>query len=137
MGAFFYAHILSGIDFFFAKKSSKCHRDEKQVIFLESIWNTHFSDKMGRLPQTVQENRAPILSSHPGTCYLCKEKRRYYPRIEGIGDREEVQGHPPFLGNTNTFKGSSRLLEYPSIQTEVAETTYPTWCWEWISRSRH
>ena len=47
---FFYAHILSGIDFFFAKTSSKCHRDEKQVIFLESIWNTHFSDKMGRLP---------------------------------------------------------------------------------------
>ena len=50
VGAFFYAHILSGIDFFFAKKSSKCHRDEKQVIFRESIWNTHFSDKMGRLP---------------------------------------------------------------------------------------
>ena len=50
VGAFFYAHILSGIDFFFAKTSSKCHRDEKQVIFQESIWNTHFSDKMGRLP---------------------------------------------------------------------------------------
>ena len=50
VGAFFYAHILSGIDFFFAKTSSKCHRDEKQVIFRESIWNTHFSDKMGRLP---------------------------------------------------------------------------------------
>ena len=50
VGAFFYAHILSGIDFFFAKESSKCHRDEKQVIFRESIWNTHFSDKMGRLP---------------------------------------------------------------------------------------
>ena len=35
-----------------------------------------------------------MLSSHPGTCYLCKEKCRYYPRIEGIGDREEVSGHP-------------------------------------------
>ena len=50
VGAFFYAHILSGIDFFFAKKNSKCRRDEKQVIFRESIWNTHFSYKMGRLP---------------------------------------------------------------------------------------
>ena len=49
-GSFFYAHILSGIDFFFAKKNSKCRRDEKQVIFRESIWNTHFSYKMGRLP---------------------------------------------------------------------------------------
>ena len=36
-----------------------------------------------------------MLSSHPGTYYLCKEKCRYYPRIEGIGDLEEVQGHPP------------------------------------------
>ena len=45
-----------------------------------------------------------MLSSHPGTYYLCKEKCRYYPRIEGIGDHEEVQGHTPtFLGNTNTI----------------------------------
>ena len=35
-----------------------------------------------------------MLSSHPGTCYLCKEKCRYYPRIEGIGDHVKVQGHP-------------------------------------------
>ena len=35
-----------------------------------------------------------MLSSHPSTCYLCKEKCRYYPRTRGIGDREEVQGHP-------------------------------------------
>ena len=34
-----------------------------------------------------------MLSSHPGTCYLCKEKCRYYPRIEGIGDHGKVQGH--------------------------------------------
>ena len=45
-----------------------------------------------------------MLSSHPGTCYLCKEKCRYYPRIEGIGDHGKVQGHTPtFLGNTNTI----------------------------------
>ena len=36
-----------------------------------------------------------MLSSHPGTYYLCKEKCRHYPRIEGIGDRGKVQGHPP------------------------------------------
>ena len=45
-----------------------------------------------------------MLSSHPGTYYLCKEKRRHYPRIEDIGDHGKVQGHPPmFLGNTNTI----------------------------------
>ena len=62
------------------------------------------------------ENRAPVLSSHPDTCYLCKEKRRYYPRIEGIGDHEKVQGHP------------QRFLETP-----IPSATQPTSPTLWIS----
>ena len=50
-----------------------------------------------------------MLSSHPGTCYLCKEKCRYYPRIEGIGDHDKVQGHP------------QRFLETP-----IPSATQPT-----------
>ena len=74
--------------------------DKERVFFVDA--KLHITN--GKAAIYCLENRLPVLSCHPGTYYLCKEKCRYCPRIRGIGDHWKVQGHPPtFLGNTNTI----------------------------------
>ena len=74
--------------------------DKERVFFVDA--KLHITN--GKAAIYCLENRLPVLSCHPGTYYLCKEKCRYCPRIRGIGDHGKVQGHPPtFLGNTNTI----------------------------------
>ena len=70
-----------------------------------------------------------MLSSHPGTCYLCKEKCRYYPRTRGIGDHEKVQGHPQRFLETpipSAIQPPSPTLWLASIGTYTQKAGDPT-----------
>ena len=84
---------------------------------------------MGRFPLTVLENRVSGTFSHPDTCYLCKGKCRYYPKIEGIGDREEVQGHSPRFLETpipSATQPTSPALWLASVGTYTQKAGDPT-----------
>ena len=99
--------------------------DKERVFFVDA--KLHITN--GKAAIYCPENRLPVLSCHPGTYYLCKEKCRYCPRIRGIGDHGKVQGHPPtFLGNTNTIGDPthSPTLWLASVGTYTQKAGDPT-----------